>query len=65
MAGHAGERCALNLAGGELKLNVNKGQLFMTTPSVVQLSTLHIGADGQVIFTGGMRNFTFLGRYRF
>ena len=38
--------------GGELALNVNKGQLFMTTPSVVDLSTLHIGASGQVIFTG-------------
>ena len=38
--------------GGELAVNVNKGQLFMTSPSIVQLSTLHIGTGGQVIFTG-------------
>jgi hypothetical protein len=38
--------------GGELALNVNNGQLFMTSPGNVALSTLHIGANGQVIFTG-------------
>ncbi len=45
-------------AGGELALNVNKGTLFMTSPSLVQLSTLHIGDGGQVIFTGNPGNTT-------
>jgi hypothetical protein len=46
-------RGALTVAsGGQVNLNVNKGQLFMTSPSLVPLSTLHIGSGGQVIFTG-------------
>ncbi len=42
--------------GGQLALNVNKGVLFMTTPTLVQLSTLHIGDGGSVIFTGDPAN---------
>jgi hypothetical protein len=37
--------------GGQLALNVNKGELFMTSPSLVQLSTLHVGGAGELIFT--------------
>src|SRR6202012_4887533 len=43
-------------AGGQLALNVNDGQLFMTSPGNVALSTLHIGENGQVIFTGDPTN---------
>ncbi|HEY5007577.1 MAG TPA: hypothetical protein VII42_06215 [Caulobacteraceae bacterium] len=42
--------------GGALALNVNKGELFMTSPSVVQLSTLHVGGSGELIFTGDPNN---------
>ena len=44
---------ALSVAtGGQIAVNINSGQLFMTSPGNVALSTLHIGANGQVIFTG-------------
>jgi hypothetical protein len=38
--------------GGALAVNVNKGELFMTEPNAVSVSTLHIGSGGEVIFTG-------------
>jgi hypothetical protein len=38
--------------GGALAVNVNKGELFMTAPDPVSVSTLHIGSGGEVIFTG-------------
>jgi hypothetical protein len=48
---------ALTVApGGALALNVNKGELFMTSPSIVQLSTLHVGGAGELIFTGDPGN---------
>jgi hypothetical protein len=48
---------ALTVAqGGLLAVNVNKGELFMTEPNEVQVSTLHIGSGGEVIFTGNPAN---------
>ena len=43
-------------SGGALALNINKGELFITSPGVVQLSTLHIGGSGELIFTGDPSN---------